>query len=85
MVRVGDVHDLFKTLRGGEHHRVRNSERHRLQGAEGEPLGCLALPQRLPKKDDAQWRKHIVLTGKSPADGGVQVSYKDIIRMQRGQ
>ena len=84
MVRVGDVHDLFKT------YEVENI-------IECATLSAIASKERresrwlpwhyrsdYPKPGGDEWRKHIVLT-KSPADGGVQVSYKDIIRMQRGQ
>jgi succinate dehydrogenase/fumarate reductase flavoprotein subunit len=78
------VHDLFKT------YEVENI-------IECATLSAIASKERresrwlpwhyrsdYPKPGGDEWRKHIVLT-KSPADGGVQVSYKDIIRMQRGQ
>ena len=42
----------------------------------------LALSHRLPEKNDAEWKKHIVLTkGDTPDD--VKVAYKDVIKMNQ--
>ena len=83
MVRVGDAHDLFKA------YEVENI-------IDCATLSAVASKERkesrwlpwhyrsdFPKKDDANWLKHIVLTrGTEPGD--VRVTYRDIIRMQRG-
>ena len=83
MVRVGDAHDLFKA------YEVENI-------IDCATLSAVASKERkesrwlpwhyrsdFPKKDDANWLKHIVLTrGAEPGD--VRVTYSDIIRMQRG-
>jgi len=83
MVRVGDAHDLFKA------YEVENI-------IDCATLSAVASKERkesrwlpwhyrsdFPKKDDANWLKHIVLTrGTEPGD--VRVTYSDIIRMQRG-
>jgi len=83
MVRVGDAHDLFKS------YEVENI-------IDCATLSAVASKERkesrwlpwhyrsdFPKKDDANWLKHIVLTrGQEPGD--VRVTYSDIIRMQRG-
>ena len=83
MVRVGDAHDLFKA------YEVENI-------IDCATLSAVASKERkesrwlpwhyrsdFPKKDDANWLKHIVLTrGQEPGD--VRVTYSDIIRMQRG-
>jgi succinate dehydrogenase/fumarate reductase flavoprotein subunit len=83
MVRVGDAHDLFKS------YEVENI-------IDCATLSAVASKERkesrwlpwhyrsdFPKKDDANWLKHIVLScGQEPGD--VRVTYSDIIRMQRG-
>jgi succinate dehydrogenase/fumarate reductase flavoprotein subunit len=83
MVHVGDAHDLFKA------YEVENI-------IDCATLSAVASKERkesrwlpwhyrsdFPKKDDANWLKHIVLTrGAEPGD--VRVTYSDIIRMQRG-
>jgi len=83
MVRVGDAHDLFKA------YEVENI-------IDCATLSAVASKERkesrwlpwhyrsdFPKKDDANWLKHIVLTrGQEPGD--VRVTYSDIIRMKRG-
>jgi len=83
MVRVGDAHDLFKA------YEVENI-------IDCATLSAVASKERkesrwlpwhyrsdFPKKDDANWLKHIVLTrGQEPGD--VRVTYSDIVRMQRG-
>jgi succinate dehydrogenase/fumarate reductase flavoprotein subunit len=83
VVRVGDAHDLFKA------YEVENI-------IDCATLSAVASKERkesrwlpwhyrsdFPKKDDANWLKHIVLTrGQEPGD--VRVTYSDIVRMQRG-
>jgi len=82
MVRVADAHDLFKV------YEVENI-------IECATLSAVASKERresrwlpwhyrsdFPKKDDANWLKHIVLT-RGREEGEVKVSYRDIIRMQR--
>jgi succinate dehydrogenase/fumarate reductase flavoprotein subunit len=83
IVRVGSVHDLFKSL---EVENIINCAM----------LSATASKERkesrwypwhfrsdFPEKNDRDWLKHVVLTmGASPPD--VKVSYKDIIRMNGG-
>jgi succinate dehydrogenase/fumarate reductase flavoprotein subunit len=83
MVQVGDAHDLFKA------YEVENI-------IDCATLSAVASKERkesrwlpwhyrsdFPKKDDTNWLKHIVLTrGQEPGD--VRVTYRDIIKMQRG-
>jgi succinate dehydrogenase/fumarate reductase flavoprotein subunit len=83
VVRISDVHDLFKA------YEVENI-------IDCATLSAVASKERkesrwlpwhyrsdFPKKDDANWLKHIVLTrGSEPGD--VRVTYSDIIRMQGG-
>jgi succinate dehydrogenase/fumarate reductase flavoprotein subunit len=83
VVRVADVHDLFKTFE------VDNI-------IECAMLSAVASKERkesrwlpwhyrsdYPQKDDANWLKHVVLTKGSGAEG-INVAHKDIIRMQKG-
>ncbi len=83
MVRVEDAHDLFKT------YEVENI-------IECAVLSATASKERresrwlpwhyrsdFPTRDDSQWLKHIVLTQGEPG-GGVNVTYKDIVRMKKG-
>jgi succinate dehydrogenase/fumarate reductase flavoprotein subunit len=83
MVRVDDAHDLFKT------YEVENI-------IECAILSAIASKERkesrwlpwhyrsdFPKRDDSQWLKHIVLT-KGEQGSGVNVTYKDIVRMKKG-
>jgi succinate dehydrogenase/fumarate reductase flavoprotein subunit len=83
MVRVGDAHDLFKA------YEVENI-------IDCATLSAVASKERkesrwlpwhyrsdFPKRDDATWLKHIILTRGLDA-GDVKVTYGDIIRMQRG-
>ena len=81
MVRVANVHDLFKCFE------VENI----IQSA---TMCAIASKERkesrwspwhyrtdYPEKNDAEWKKHIVLTcGSVPED--VKVSYKPIIKME---
>ena len=83
MVRVGDAHDLFKA------YEVENiidcATLSAVASKERQESRWLPWHYRsdFPKKDDANWLKHIVLTrGAEPGD--VRVTYSDIIRMQRG-
>lgn len=83
VVRIEDIHDLFKALE------VENI-------IECGYLSAVASKERketrwypwhfrtdFPERNDAKWKKHIVLTrGDSPDD--VRISYKDIIRMPKG-
>jgi succinate dehydrogenase/fumarate reductase flavoprotein subunit len=83
MVRIEDVHDLFKSME------VENIIR-------CATLAALASKERtesrwtpwhyrsdFPRKDDENWLKHIVLTkGEGPL--GVRLEHKDIIKMDRG-
>lgn len=83
VVRVGDVHDLFKT------YEVENI-------IECATLSAIASKERkesrwlpwhyrsdYPKPGGDQWLKHIVLK-KDRDSGTVNLSFKDIIRMQKG-
>jgi succinate dehydrogenase/fumarate reductase flavoprotein subunit len=83
IVRVSDMHDLFKT------YEVENI-------IECATLSAIASKERkesrwlpwhyrsdYPKPGGDQWRKHIVLT-KGRENGDVNVTFKDIIRMQEG-
>ena len=81
MVRVANVHDLFKCFE------VENI----IQSA---TMCAIASKERkesrwrpwhyrtdYPEKNDAEWKKHIVLTcGSVPED--VKVSYKPVIKME---
>lgn len=83
VVRIENIHDLFKALE------VENI-------IECGYLSAIASKERketrwypwhfrtdFPERNDAEWKKHIVLTrGDSPDD--VHISYKDIIRMPKG-
>jgi succinate dehydrogenase/fumarate reductase flavoprotein subunit len=82
MVFVRDQHDLFKT------YEVENI-------IECATLSAMASLERTesrwlpwhfrsdhPEKDDAKWRKHIVLT-KGEAPGQVRIEHKDIIKMNK--
>ena len=83
IVRVSDMHDLFKT------YEVENI-------IECATLSAIASRERkesrwlpwhyrsdYPKPGGDQWLKHIVLT-KGRENGDVNVTFKDIIRMQKG-
>lgn len=83
VVRVGDIHDLYKT------YEVENI-------IECATLSALASKERresrwlpwhyrsdYPKPGGDEWLKHVVLT-KDRDTGGVRLSFKDIIRMQKG-
>jgi len=83
IVRVSDMHDLFKT------YEVENI-------IECATLSAIASRERkesrwlpwhyrsdYPKPGVDQWLKHIVLT-KVRENGDVNVAFKDIIRMQKG-
>jgi succinate dehydrogenase/fumarate reductase flavoprotein subunit len=83
IVRVSDMHDLFKT------YEVENI-------IECATLSAIASRERkesrwlpwhyrsdYPKPGGDQWLKHIVLT-KGRENGDVNVAFKDIIRMQKG-
>ncbi len=84
VVRVGDVHDLFKT------YEVENI-------IECATLSAIASKERkesrwlpwhyrsdYPKPGGDPWLKHIVLT-KDRDNGGARLSFRDIIRMQKGR
>ncbi len=83
LVRIGDAHDLFKA------YEVENI-------IECATLSAVASKERkesrwlpwhyrsdFPQTNNQNWLKHIVLT-KGEIPGDVRVTYKDIIRMQKG-
>ena len=81
MVRVDSVHDLFKCLE--VENIIHCATLSATASRERKETRWYPWHARsdYPERDDAQWKKHIVLTmGDSPAD--VRVSHKDIIRME---
>ena len=80
MVYVKDQHDLFKTYEVGNI--IECATLSAVASLERKESRWLPWHFRsdFPEKDDANWKKHIVLTrGDQP--GEVNVEYKDIIRM----
>ena len=81
MVRVSDMHDLFKLyeveniIQCATMSAVASKERKESR------WGVWHLRSDYPQKNDEEWMKHIVLTqGETPED--VRVSHKEIIKLK---
>ncbi len=83
MVRISDIHDLFKCLE--VENIIQSATMCAVASKERKESRWVPWHYRTdyPEKNDTEWKKHIVLTcGSVPED--VNVSYKPIIKMERG-
>lgn len=80
-VRVGDVHDLFKSYEIENIIQCADLSARASKARQESRWGMWHFRTDFPKRNDADWVKHIVLSrGPEPRD--VNISFRDVIRLQ---
>ena len=79
-VRIRHIHDLFKVLEVENIILCASLSATASLERKGKPVGVWHYRADFPKKDDENWRKHVMLRMGDPEE--IRVSHRPIARMQ---